>query len=299
METNLDTLVIALYVKIDDDAVGTARLLGRPPKLSHSELLCLAVMQAMLGYHSEARWLRYVARHLRHLFPSMPGQSGYNKRLRAALPQIKRIVRVLAMNTDFWHDTVWLTDSTPVPCGMSRPTALRSEVAGWAGYGYCASHSRFFWGLRLHLVCTPAGMPVLWALADPKIGEREVLAAMLEVDTDLVKERPGLLLIADKGFAGKKFERSLRSEHGITLLRPSRKKEILRAGEPMLKKVRQLIESINDTLKGQLDLEQHGGRTMEGVAVRVAQRVLALAAVIWHNFQTGQPTSRSLTAYDH
>jgi hypothetical protein len=55
----------------------------------------------------------------------------------------------------------------------------------------------------------------------------------------------------------------------------------------MLKRVRQLIESINDTLKGQLDLEQHGGRTQEGVAVRIAQRVLALAAVIWHNFHTG------------
>jgi hypothetical protein len=74
---------------------------------------------------------------------------------------------------------------------------------------------------------------------------------------------------------------------------------VLRAGEPMLKKVRQLIESVNDTLKGQLDLEQHGGRTIEGVAVRVAQRVLALAAAIWHNYQTGQPAKRSLTAFDH
>ncbi|MFJ9917452.1 hypothetical protein [Actinacidiphila glaucinigra] len=100
------------------------------------------------------------------------------------------------------------------------------------------------------------------------------------------------------GFASKPFERSL-SEQGITLLRPSRKKEVLRPGEPMLKKVRQLIESVNDTLKGQLDLEQHGGRTVEGVAVRVAQRVLALAAAIWHNFQTGQAVSRSLTAFDH
>lgn len=299
VRTDLDTLVTALYVKIDDDAAGTACLPGRPPKLTRSELLCLAVMQAMLGYHSEARWLRYADRHLRHLFPFLPGQSGYNKRLRKALPQIKRVIRMLAASTDFWDDNVWLTDSTPVPCGMSRPTALRSEVAGWAGYGYCASHSRFFWGLRLYLVCTPAGMPILWALADPKIGEREVLAAMLEVDAGLTAEREGLLLITDKGFAGKKFEEQLRSEHGITLLRPSRKKEILRAGEPMLKKVRQLIESINDTLKGQLDLEQHGGRTSEGVAVRVAQRVLALAAAVWHNFQTGQPVSRSLTAYDH
>jgi len=298
VKTELDTLVIALYVKIDDEAAGIARLPGRPPKLSHAELVCLAVMQAMLGFHSETRWLRHVCKHYGHLFPFLPLQSGYNKRLRAALPQIKRIIRTLARDTDFWHDTVWITDSTPVPCGMSRPTVQRSQVAGWANYGYCASHSRFFWGLRLYLVCTPAGMPMLWALADPKIGEREVLAAMLEVDADLITDRRGLLLITDKGFASKPFEQSL-SEQGITLLRPFRKEEILRAGEPMLKKVRQLIESVNDTLKGQLDLEQHGGRTIEGVTVRIAQRVLALTAAIWHNFQTGQTVTRSLTAYDH
>ena len=49
---------------------------------------------------------------------------------------------------------------------MSRPSVQRSELAGWASYGYCASHSRYFWGLRLYLVCTPTGMPILWALAN-------------------------------------------------------------------------------------------------------------------------------------
>jgi hypothetical protein len=298
VDTDLDTLVIALYVKIDDDAAGLARLPGRPPVLSHSELICLAVMQAMLGFRSEARWLRYARRNLAHLFPFLPLQPGYNKRLRAALPQIKRIIRVLATDTDYWDDTVWLTDSTPVECGRSRPTAQRSDLAGWAGYGYCASHSRYFWGLRLYLACTPSGMPILWALAHPKLDEREVLAAMLEADADVVADRPGLLLIADKGFAARWFEAEL-TEQGITLLRPSKKTEEKRSGEPLLKKVRQLIESCNDTLKRQLDLEQHGGRTFEGVAARIAQRILAMAAAIWHNFQTGQQISRSLVAYDH
>jgi Transposase DDE domain len=298
VENDLDTLAVALYVKIDDERAGLLRLPGRPPVLSHSELICLAVMQSMLGFHSEARWLRYARAHLRHLFPFLPQQPGYNKRLRAALPQIKTVIRMLARDSGFWEDPVWLADSTPVPCGTSRPTARRSEVAGWANYGYCASHSRWFWGLRLYLVCAPSGMPILRALADPKIGEREVLAAMLEVDAELVRARRGLLLITGKGFASQAFEQSLAAD-GITLLRPSRKTEVLRAGEPMLKKVRQLIESVNDTLKGQLDLEQHGGRTIEGVAVRVAQRVLALAAAIWHNYQTGQPAKRSLTAFDH
>ncbi|MER6237645.1 IS982 family transposase [Streptomyces clavifer] len=297
MTTDLNTLLTALYVKIDDEIGGT-RCLGRPPLLSDSELICLAVAQALLGFHSEARWMRYAHKHLRGMFPYLPQRAGCNKRLRAALHLVKRLIRELAMDSDFWFDNHWIADSTPVPCGMSRPTVQRSNLAGWAGYGYCASHSRFFWGLRLYLVCTPTGMPIMWALANPKIGEREVLAAMLEVDADLVAEREGILLISDKGFASKAFEKAL-AELGIELLRPSRKQEKQRYGEPMLKKVRQLIESVNDTLKGQLDLERHSGRTFEGVAVRVAQRVLAMAAGIWHNNRIGAPVTRSLIAYDH
>jgi hypothetical protein len=103
----------------------------------------------MLGFTSEAHWMRYARKHLTDLFPYLPQQSGYNKRLRAALGLVKRVIRMLAKSDDFWLDNCWIVDSTPVPCGMSRPTVKRSDLAGWAGYGYCASHSRFFWGLRL------------------------------------------------------------------------------------------------------------------------------------------------------
>jgi hypothetical protein len=96
-------------------------------------------------------------------------------------------------------------------------------------------------------------MPILWSLAGPKLDEREVLAAMLEVDVQLVRERPGLLLITDKGFASRAFERSL-VEQDITLLRPSMKRGAARPGEPMLEKVRRLTESVNDTLKSRLDI---------------------------------------------
>lgn len=297
MNERLDTLLTGLYVKIDDE-IGETRCLGRPPQLSDSELVCLAVAQALLGFASEARWLRFARTNLGSMFPYLPERPGYNKRLRAALPLVKQAIRLLATDTDFWFDNHWIVDSTPVPCGMSRPTVKRSEMAGWAGYGYCASHSRFFWGLRLFLVCTPTGMPITWALANPKIDEREVLAAMLDREPDLATDRPGLLIIADKGFASKEFETDP-AFRGSQLLRPSFKREKRRKGESLLKSVRQLIESVNDTLKGQLDLEQHGGRTFEGVAARVAQRILAMAAAVWHNHKAGAPVLRSLTAFDH
>jgi hypothetical protein len=89
------------------------------------------------------------------------------------------------------------------------------------------------------------------------------------------------------------------TERGVRLLRPSYRNRTPHPGEHLLKPVRQLIESVNDTLKGQLDLELHGGRSIEGVTARVAQRLLAMTAAIWHNRATDQALTRSLIAYDH
>jgi hypothetical protein len=297
VKTDLNTLLTALYVKIDD-WLGERPRPGRPPKLSDAELLTLAVAQVLLGVRSEARWLRFVPRALPGAFRYLPGQSGYNKRLRGALPLIKRLIRALAADTDLWSDPVWVIDSTPVECARSRPTVQRSNLAGWAGYGYCSSHSRFFWGLRLHLVCTPAGLPITWALAHPKLDERQVLMAVLEHDPTLSAARPGLTIIADKGYASAELDRFL-AERGVALLRPSYRNRARRPGEHLLKPIRQLIESVHDSLKGQLDLELHGGRSIDGVGARIAQRVLALTAAIWHNRANGEPITRSLTAYDH
>jgi hypothetical protein len=89
------------------------------------------------------------------------------------------------------------------------------------------------------------------------------------------------------------------AEEGIRLLRPARKRRAPRAGAQYFRPLRQLIESVNDTFKGQLNLERYGGHTPGGVIVRVLQRILALTAAIWHSDTTGQPILRLLTDYDH
>jgi len=304
VENDIETLATALYVKIDDMLKDWPDL--APPRpadsiattLSDAELLTMAVMSALLGFTSERRWLRYVNKYLAVMFPRRIGQPGYNKRLRKAFWLFLRVIRMLAMDTSLWSDDVWVVDSTPVECGRSKETVTRSDAAGWAEYGYCASHSRYFWGLRLHLVCTLHGLPVLFALAGAKADEREVLLGMLEAGKDVVDAHPGQVLIGDKNYFGRNFEAGL-TECNLALLRPVRKGEARRAGQQLLKPLRQVIESVNWTFKGQLDLERHGGRTPEGILVRVLARLLALTAAIWHNDRIGEPVMRSLTAYDH
>ena len=190
---------------------------GIAPQLSDAELVTLSMMQALPGFTSEARWIRHARSHLRHLFPYLPGQPGYNKRLRKATGLIQQVMRLLAVDTMLWSDDVWVADSTPVECGRSRETVKRSGLAGWAEYGYCASHSRFFWGLRLHLVCTLHGLPVVFALTGAKADERETLLAMFEVEPGLVTDRAGQTLIGDKNYFGRGFERQRRWRRPIRL----------------------------------------------------------------------------------
>lgn len=304
MKTELDSLATALYVKTDDLLKASPHLapwrpaIGIAPQLTDAELVTLAMMQAMLGFTSEAKWLRYARAHLRHLFPYLPKQPGYNKCLRKAAELLWRVTRVLATDTSVWSDDVWIVDSTPMECERSRETVKRSDLAGWAEYGYCASHSRFFWGLRLHLVCTLQGLPIAFALTGAKADERETLLDLLAAEPGLTAARPGQTLIGDKNYFGRDFEHQL-AEQDIRLLRPARKGEAERPGASLFKPLRQVIESVNESFKGQLNLEQHRGRTPGGVIARVMQRILALTSAIWHNDRTGQPVLRSLTAYDH
>lgn len=304
MTNNLNTLATALYVKIDDTLKAFPELapwrpkVGITPTLSDAELVTLAVMSALLGFTSERRWLRHARAELAGMFPYLPGQSGYNKRLRAASGLVIHMIQILGRDTSLWSDDVWVVDSTPVECGRSRETVKRSDLAGWAEYGYCASHSRFFWGLRLHLLCTLGGLPVAFALTGAKADERQALLGMLEADHGLAARHRGQTIIGDKNYFGRDFEQDL-TDGDLHLLRPARKGEPERAGAHLFKPLRQTIESINQTFKGQLDLERHGGRTPAGVIIRVVARVLALTAAIWHNDKTSQPVKRSLTAYDH
>jgi len=303
VDADLDTLATALYVATDDllrahpERVPARPKIGITPRTSDAEMLTLAVMQALLGFTSETRWLRYARKNLLDMFPNLPLQSGYNKRLRKLAPTMSWLISELGRQTSITQDDVWVVDSTPIECARSRETVQRSDLAGWAEYGYCASHSRFFWGLRLHLVCTLQGLPVAWALTGAKADEREVLTALLATTPGLTRDDLQVV-IADKAYYGKQFEAGL-EEAGIELLRKPRKGERPRPGAEFFKPLRQVIESVNDTLKGQLDLENHGGRTIPGVCARIAQRVLALTAAIWHNDRIGAPVLRSLTAYDH
>ncbi len=131
MHADLDSLLTALYVFVDDLLPARSGA-GRRPRITDAELIALAVAQILLDCHSERRFLRFVRQRLGHLFPYVPKQPGYNKRLRSLSPKICLVIQQLARVSPSFNDRLRLLDSTPVPCGAprDRPSSARNWQAG-------------------------------------------------------------------------------------------------------------------------------------------------------------------------
>jgi transposase len=287
MDADLDTLCTVIYCTADDLLPEARRNARR--RITDAELVTLCVAQAIMGIPSDRRFLAVARQRLVHLFPDLPRQAGYFKRRRRLSEAIEWLMGVFAADSPGGGDELLLCDSTPIECARSRETVERSALGEVCGYGYCAAHSRWFWGVRLHALCAPDGTPRALELASPSRDEREVALELLE----RCQRRGSELLICDKGYAGREFALAA-ADLGATVVRPKRKDE--RGCGPHLAPIRQRIESIFWTCKDLLTLERHGARTMAGLRERVLARFLCLAVCIWLNHRLGRP-SRALVDY--
>jgi len=286
MTTDLEALVVAGYVFADEYLVAARP--GRRAKVSDAELVALAVCQAAIGISSDRQFLGLVGRILPGWFPRLPDQSQYNRRLRALVELISVVQQRLAR----WLDSggVRLADGTLISVANYPGCAQRSEFAGFARYGYAKSQHRFVWGVRLVLLTDERGLPLGYTLVPAGDKEYEPIA-------DLLTGTPAERLIADKGLWGRGYQLRL-AAGGTDLLTPAKKRTAANeTNERRLASTRLTIESVFANLKGQMRLEHHLAKTPAGLALRIAQRLLALTLGILLNTLTGRP-ARALAAYD-
>jgi hypothetical protein len=294
MLADLDLLLTAVFCTADDLLPESKKNARR--RLTDAEVVTLCVAQSIMGISSDARFVKVAAKRLGHLFPGLTKRSGFHKRRARLAETIEAMIATFASQSPGYHDDLLLADSTPVECARSRETVKRAgqsslggALADAADYGYCASHSRYFWGFRLHTLMAPDGTPRAMALTSPKEGEREVCLRLLE----RVNRSGPVTVLGDKGYAGADFEADA-AALGATVVRPRRKDEP--GGGPHLAPLRQRIESIYWSAKDILALERHGARTLRGLRARIASRFLALAAAVALNYELGR-NSRALVDY--
>jgi Transposase DDE domain len=287
MDADLDLLLTTVFCTADDllpDRPGNAAR-----RVTDAEVVTLCVAQAIMGIPSDRRFLAVANKRLGGLFLQLPKQPGYFKRRRRLADTLEWLLGIFASQSPGATDDLLLVDSTPVACAQSRETVRRSALGDAADYGWCASHSRYFWGFRLHAIFAPDGTPRALELTSPKTDERAIALGLLA----RCQRRGGEILLGDKGYAGRAFAKAV-NDLDATIVRPRRRDEPDRGIH--LAPIRQRIESIFWTCKDLLTLERHGARTLAGLRERVLQRFLCLAAAICLNHQLGRP-SRSLVTY--
>jgi hypothetical protein len=284
--TDLEALVVAAYVFADEYPV-PARA-GRRPLISDAELVALAVAQAAIGISSDRQFLGLIERVLPGWFPHLPDQSQYNRRLRALVELISIVQQQLARSLD--GGGVRLSDGTLIGVANYPGCQRRSGFAGFARFGFAKSQHRFVYGVRLVLVTDSGGLPLGYTLVPANEKEYEPLA-------DLLTGTPAEVVIADKGLWGRDYARRLAAA-GTRLLTPARTRTAANEQrERALASTRLAIESVFSNLKEQMRLERHLARTPAGLALRIAQRILALTLGILLNRLSGRP-GRALAAYD-
>src|SRR3954468_21783146 len=199
MLADLDLLLIAVFCTADDllpRRAGNARRM-----ITDAEVVTLCVAQALLGVASDRRLLALAARRLAHLFPRLPQQPGYFKRRQRLSDVIEALIAEFGRHCAGWDDDLLVVDSTPVECARSVETVRRSQLADAADYGYCRSHSRYFWGFRLHALFALDGTPRAIALTSPKRDERDVCLELI----DRCQRTGPVIVIGDKGYASREF----------------------------------------------------------------------------------------------
>ncbi|MGW3627735.1 hypothetical protein [Streptomyces sp. NPDC000880] len=212
MNTDLDTLLIALYVELTDRILPARQIRPRPGSgrraaVTDAELVCLAVAQVLLRFNNERHWLRAVPALVGAPLPAL----AVTERVQPPAASGRGVdgggPAVLAARTPSTAELLRLMDGTPVPCGAYRQTAHRSDLAGWAGYGFDKSHHRFYWGAELMLLCAPDGAVTGFGLVNPKlVKERE--AALLVFAELKNRPWPGTLDVCDKASPGRTSRRN-------------------------------------------------------------------------------------------
>src|SRR5215207_5786541 len=218
MLADLDLLLTAVFATADDllpDRTKNARR-----SVTDAEVVTLAVAQAVMDISSDREFLAVAATRLGHLFPRLPGQPGYWKRRLRLTVTIEWLMAMFAQDCPGYFDDIVLLDSTPVECGRSVDTARRSQLAPACAHHHSRSHSRWFWGMRLHLLAAPDGTPRAAILASADQKERDVALRLFAIGL-----HGGELVICDKGYAGRDFETQAAERFDARILRPARKDE--------------------------------------------------------------------------
>jgi hypothetical protein len=290
MIADFEDFVTWMYVTVDDCWKQIAWLYRRPgpqPRTcTDSELITIALVSECRSWcretHLIEEWKAY-----RPLFPTLPERSRFNRRRRNLMLAINHIRQIVLTMLDVALDAYGAIDSLPVPVMQFHlaPQRTREWDVNGACFGHCASKHQTFFGYRLHLVVTLGGVIVNFELTAADADEREAAE-------DMLMDHPGCYFLGDKGYVSADLAAELQEIDNIRLIalrRVNQRQQLPQTLARLVKRFRQIIETVNSQLADQFTLERNYAHSFSGLCARLYTKLTAHTLCIYLNRLFGNP----------
>src|SRR5215218_9160832 len=258
---------------------------ARPPLLSPSEVLTLAILSQWSRFRSERDFFRFADAHLRKYFPNLPSHGQLNRRIRAQEPELRALQSALAGTLAEPQVVYHVLDTTLIPAVVRVRACRNGLFAGQASFGRCASKTEWVYGFKVGLAVTPEGVITTFCLAEASADERPIGEV-------LIREDGHAAYLADKGFTSVQWESHWLSEYGA-MVAATPKDNSKRAWPQEVRRwaagKRQIIEGVIDQLKDLFFLERHRAKTLGGLLARLSAKIAAYTCGQHFNRELGRP----------
>ena len=276
MIQDFDDFSLWVYYIVDHIVHQLAPLLRRPgpapTSCSDSELIAMAIIGECRGLDLETELLSFWQDH-RDLFPNQPEQSRFNRRRRTLMPVFNLIRQAILRVLDVAQDPCCVIDSLPVP--VVNFHLVPQSHADWAehgaAFGKVPSKKQTIYGYKLHVLLTARGVILDFVLAPAN-------ASDVAVGEELLWEHTDLTVLGDKAYISQAVQAELRQMRRIRLLsvpRSNQRVQLPEAVRAAINGARQIIETVNDQLTEQFNVDRNHAHTFWGLCTRLYTKLTA------------------------
>jgi hypothetical protein len=276
---DIETLLTIIYVLVDDwyQVKGAPLLQGKPgvkPEFSDSEVITLLVAMDFIPFPGETQFLGYMRANHLNLFPKLVDQSQFNRRARNLRLVVEALRQAWAVDLGIENETQFLLDTKPVPVMGYKRSKRRSDFAGRADYGYCASRKLHYFGYKLVMITTLRGIPVVYELVPASWDERQAAETVLS-------RLSNCDIFGDKGFIGDEWQAQVYEQTGNrvwTVKRANQHEQNPTIFDQTLNRIRERIEgAFHEIQNTGRYLERLLAKTVVGLCTRVIAKITSHA----------------------
>lgn len=288
IKANFDKIIVITkqFIKQDINEKGNIPRVGKRPKFSDVSVISLALTSEAMGIDSENYLFQKLKTTYNTSFPELIDRSQYNVRRRKLKNYIDKVRQGIVAELETFEN-IFSLDSMPVEvCKIARSNRCRLGKENFEtapDKGFCASQQTYYYGYKLHCVCSYKGLIHSYDLTKASVHD---IAYLSEVK----QQFNNCLMLGDKGYLSAEIKLDLFTSANIHLETPMRVNQKNYKPQPYLfKKARKRIETIYSQLCDQFMIRRNYAKSVRGLFTRIVSKITAMAVLQYLNVINSKP----------